>query len=89
MLMSLKYLIVSLGNVYSTIIFVYVLMSWIPMGGRQGIIGDIERVLGKLCDPYLNLFKKLVPPIGGMVDITPIIALLVLQFVVRLIVWIL
>ena len=62
MLMSLKYLIVSLGNVYSTIIFVYVLMSWIPMGGRQGIIGDIERVLGKLCDPYLNLFKKLVPP---------------------------
>ena len=85
----LKQLIVSLGNVYSMIIFVYVLMSWIPFVAKRGIVGDIERVLGKLCDPYLDLFKKLIPPIGGMVDITPIIALLVLQFVVRLIVWIL
>ena len=71
------------------IIFVYVLMSWIPLMGKRGIIGDIERVLGKLCDPYLNLFKKLIPPIGGMLDITPIIALVVLQFVVRLVVSIL
>ena len=87
LLLSLKYLIVALGDAYSTIIVVYVLMSWIPT--REGIIGDIDRVLGKLCDPYLNLFKRLIPPIGGMVDITPIIALLVLQFGVRLIVSIL
>ena len=45
-----------------------------------GIVADIYRVLGKICDPYLDLFKKLIPPIGGMVDVTPIIALLVLQF---------
>jgi YggT family protein len=62
-------------------------MSWIPT--RSGLVGDIYRALGALCDPYLNLFKRLIPPIGGMIDITPIIALLVLQFVVRLIVWIL
>lgn len=53
------------------------------------MIGDIYRILGKICDPYLNLFKRLIPPIGGMVDITPIIALLVLQLVVRFIVGIL
>lgn len=88
-MLMLKQLIVSVGNVYSMIIFVYVLMSWIPLMGKRGIIGDIERVLGKLCDPYLNLFKKLIPPIGGMVDVTPIIALLVLQFVVRVLVRIL
>ena len=88
-MLMLKQLIVSVGNVYSMIIFVYVLMSWIPLMGKRGIIGDIERVLGKLCDPYLNLFKKLIPPIGGMVDVSPILALLVLQFVVRLIVGIL
>ena len=77
-------LIASLADAYTTIIFVYVLMSWIP--SDNGWIGEIRRVLARLCDPYLNLFKKLIPPIGGMVDVTPIIALLVLQFGVRLIV---
>ena len=82
-----RWLIISLTNAYSTIIFVYVLMSWIPM--KSGVLADIERILGKLCDPFLNIFKKFIPPIGGMVDISPIIALLVLQFLVRLIVGIL
>ena len=82
-----RWLIISLTNAYSTIIFVYVLMSWIPT--KSGVLADIERILGKLCDPFLNIFKKFIPPIGGMVDISPIIALLVLQFLVRLIVGIL
>ena len=77
--MSFKYLLYSLMKAYSTVIIVYVLMSWIPMN-PTGIVADIYRVLGKICDPYLDLFKKLIPPIGGMVDVTPIIALLVLQF---------
>ncbi|MDO5043345.1 MAG: YggT family protein [Slackia sp.] len=83
----LEYLIVSLADVYTMILFVYVLMSWIPQKG--GIIADIDTVLGKVCDPFLNLFRKFIPPIGGMVDISPIFALLVLQFAVRLIVGIL
>ena len=74
-------LIVSLADAYSMVIFVYVLMSWIP--NSSGVVGDIYRVLGKVCDPYLNLFKKLLPPIGGMVDITPIIALFALQILSR------
>lgn len=84
MLTSLAYLIYSLADVYTMIIFVYVLMSWIP--SSTGIIADIYRVLGKVCDPYLNLFRRFIPPIGGMVDISPIVALLVLQFGVRLII---
>ena len=83
-MLMLKSLIISLSNAYTTVIFIYVLMSWIPT--NAGIVGDIYRVLGKICDPYLTLFQRLIPPIGGVVDITPIIALLVLQFVVRLIV---
>jgi YggT family protein len=83
-MLSWKYLLVSLSNAYCMILFVYVLLSWFPTD--RGILADINKVLGKICDPYLNLFKKLIPPIGGMVDVTPIIALLVLQFGVRLIV---
>ncbi len=79
----LSYIIYKAGYAYGFLIVVYVLMSWIPT--RNGIIGDIYRALGTLCEPYLNLFRKLIPPIGGMVDVTPIIALLVLNFGIRLI----
>lgn len=82
-MLSFKYLLSSLVDVYTMIIFVYVLMSWIPT--KRGILADIDNVLGKICDPYLNLFRKFIPPLGGMVDISPIIALLVLQFGLRLI----
>ena len=82
-MLSLKYLIVSLSDVYSMLIFVYVMLSWFPTD--RGILADINTVLGKICDPYLNLFKKFIP-IGGMVDVSPIVALLVLQFGVRLLI---
>ena len=87
MLTSLAYLIYAVADAYSMVIFIYVLMSWIP--ASSGIVSDIYRALGRICDPYLDLFRRFIPPIGGMVDISPIIALLVLQFGVRLIVGIL
>ena len=77
-------LLVSLADAYSFVIFVYVMMSWIPMGG--GIVTDVYHALGKICDPFLDLCRRFIPPIGGMVDVSPIVALLVLQFGVRLIV---
>ncbi|BDE96731.1 YggT family protein [Raoultibacter timonensis] len=82
-MLSFKYLLSSLVDVYTMIIFVYVLMSWIPT--KRGILADIDNVLAKICDPYLNLFRKFIPPLGGMVDVSPIVALLVLQFGLRLI----
>ena len=85
MLVMLQNIIIMLANAYTTIIFVYVLMSWLP-NTETGVIGQVYRALGMLCDPYLDLFKRIIPPIGGVLDITPIIALLVLQLAVRLIV---
>ena len=82
-MLSFKYLLSSLVDVYTMIIFVYVLMSWIPT--KRGILADIDNVLAKICDPYLNLFRKFIPPLGGLVDVSPIVALLVLQFGLRLI----
>ena len=75
-------LISKLVDAYTLILFVYVLMSWIPQ--RQGIVADIESVLAKICDPYLDIFKKFIPPIGGMVDISPIFAIIALELVVRI-----
>lgn len=83
----ISYILITLADTYSLVIFVYVMMSWIP--SNSGIIGDLRNVLGKICDPFLDIFRRFIPPIGGMIDISPIVALLVLQFGVRLIVSIL
>lgn len=74
-------------DLYVGVIFVYVLMSWIPnMGG--GLL-SFYRALGKLCDPFLDLFKRIIPPIGGMLDLSPIFAILVVQLAGRLIAFLL
>ena len=81
---TILFIIVKLVDVYTLIIFVYCILTWFP--ANQGIIADIRNALEKITDPYLGLFRRFIPPIGGMVDISPIVALLVLQFLVRLIV---
>jgi YggT family protein len=82
--MTWQFLLVQLADLYAMILVVYICLTWIPT--RQGVFGDVMNFLQKICDPFLAPFRKLIPPIGGMIDITPIIALLVLQFGVRLIV---
>ncbi|MCL1798836.1 MAG: YggT family protein [Eggerthellaceae bacterium] len=83
-MLGLVNLLLAVLQIYSLVIFVYVLLSWIP--NKVGILVEIDNFLGKVCDPFLNIFKKFIPPIGGMVDISPIIALIVLQLAGRLIV---
>ena len=82
MLMIMR-ILVGLANAYSIIIFIYCLLTWIPT--ETGVVGDVRRIMATLVEPFLTPFRKIIPPIGGMLDISPIIALLVLQLVIRLI----
>ncbi|TLM81428.1 MAG: YggT family protein [Actinobacteria bacterium] len=68
----------SLIRFYELVIIVYVLMSWIPAGG---VVDEIRRVLATLVEPYLGLFRRIIPPIG-MIDISAIVAILVLQVII-------
>lgn len=68
-------------HVYSTIIFVYCILSWFPIE----VLQQVKNILGKIVDPYLNLFRKIIPPIGGTIDISPIIAILALELIANLI----
>ena len=77
----ISYLIIRLGNLYELIIIIYCLLTWFPVS-RGGIMYDIRSFFEKITEPYLGLFRKLIPPIGGTVDVTPIIALVVLQLLV-------
>ncbi|QMV40366.1 YggT family protein [Cohnella cholangitidis] len=67
-----------LGSIYSYMIIIYVLMSWLP-SVRESFVGEF---LGKLVEPYLKPFRRLIPPIGGMLDISPIIAYIALRYVI-------
>ncbi|KAF6592206.1 YggT family protein, partial [Paenibacillus sp. EKM208P] len=54
----------------------YVLLSWLP-NARESVIGDL---LAKFVEPYLSPFRRFIPPIFGMIDISPIVALIALRF---------
>jgi len=75
-------LIASLLNLYGYFILAYVILSWFVMSSRSGLAGDIYRVLASICEPYVGLFRRLLPPIAvgsAGLDLSPLIALVVLQ----------
>lgn len=67
----------TLADIYFYMILIYVLMSWLP-SVRESFVGEM---LGKLVEPYLRPFRRIIPPIGGIMDISPIVALIALRFV--------
>ncbi|MFK7693357.1 YggT family protein [Paenibacillus sp. HJGM_3] len=75
---SIQQYIRQVGTIYQYLVIAYVLLSWLP-SARESFIGEI---LGKLVEPYLTPFRRIIPPIAGMIDISPIVALLALQFVI-------
>ncbi|MGV8082500.1 MAG: YggT family protein [Coriobacteriia bacterium] len=72
----------ALANFYGALIIIYVLMSWFPV---RGMLYDVYRVIGSIVEPYLRIFRRFVPIMGGL-DVSPIIAYLVLQLIVNLLV---
>ena len=79
----------ALVTVYSLLIFGYVLLSLV-FSFRQRVPDSraSDAVLGFLrdvCEPYLRIFRRFIPMIGPL-DISPIVALVVLQIVGNLVV---
>lgn len=62
-------------TIYTFMIFGYILMSWVP-NLRESAIGEL---LGKFVEPILAPFRKIIPPLG-MIDLSPIVALIALRF---------
>lgn len=63
---------------YSYALIIYILMSWFPNARESGI----GQFLARICEPYLEPFRRFIPPLG-MIDISPIVAILVLNFAGR------
>ena len=59
----------------------YILTSWVPQIKNNFIVEFLEAI----CESYLKLFRKFIPPIG-MLDISPVVALIVLSVIQNLII---
>jgi YggT family protein len=60
-------------ELYGMLIFIRVLMTWIPMNPHNVLFETICAIT----DPYLNLFRSIIPPIG-MIDISPMVAMMII-----------
>ncbi|XP_010669316.2 ylmG homolog protein 2, chloroplastic [Beta vulgaris subsp. vulgaris] len=61
-------------NIYNTLLVVRLVLTWFPSAPPQ-----IVSPLSTLCDPYLNIFRGIIPPLGGTLDLSPILAFLLLN----------
>ena len=69
-------------GVYVLLIFAYVITSWIRLPFS---LNPLQRFLYDVCEPYLRLFRRVLPPLGP-IDLSPIVAVIVLVALERLVV---
>jgi YggT family protein len=74
--------------VYLLCIIAYILTSWVPLPYNVWL-NRVQRFLYDVVDPYLRLFRRILPQLsvaGLGLDLSPIVAILVLSVVYRLVV---
>ena len=70
--------------VYFLLIFAYILLSWIRLPYSIWL-NRIQRFLYDVCEPYLRIFRRILPPFGPL-DLSPIVAIFTLWIVSQVIV---
>jgi len=68
-------------TVYTLMIVVRIFGSWFPSFQRSRFMHFIAHYT----DPYLNIFRRFIPPIGGVLDLSPLIGFFVLQLLQKFI----
>lgn len=62
-------------QIYMLMLFVRIMGSWVPEWQNNRFM----QFIGFYTDPYLNIFRRFIPPLG-MMDISPIVAFFCLSF---------
>jgi len=71
----------SLFLVYIILIFIRVILSWVPRMPYNPTLRAVVDFIHQVTDPYLNIFRRFLPPLGGRgmaLDLSPILAIIVL-----------
>ncbi|MHC5728542.1 MAG: YggT family protein [Nostoc sp.] len=64
-------------QIYTLLLIIRVLLTWFP---TINWYNQPFAALSQITDPYLNLFRRIIPPLGGM-DFSPMLAIILLQLV--------
>ena len=73
-------------GVYVLVIFLFVMASWLRLPYS---LNPVQRFLYEVCNPYLQLWRKILPLRFGPVDLTPLVAVFALIFAGNATVWVL
>ncbi len=74
----------TLALVYLVLIFIRIILSWIPRIPYNRYLAAFLKFVTDVTDPYLNLFRRVLPPVRlgpGALDLSPIVATFVLIIV--------
>jgi YggT family protein len=74
-------------TVYTLVIFAYIITSWVRLP-YSPTLNRIQRFLFDVCEPYLRLFRSILPSMGGL-DLSPMIAIFALWGLEVFVNWIL
>jgi uncharacterized protein YggT (Ycf19 family) len=61
-------------SIYNIVITARILLSWFPAAAEIGLLQPVYQIT----DPYLNLFRGLIPPVFGL-DLSPLLAFFLLS----------
>ena len=79
-----------LFQIYIFLILIRVLLTWINVDPyRPTVDHPLIRLLERVTDPVLEPLRRLIPPIGGRADVSPVVALIILEIVRRVLITIL
>ena len=67
--------------VYTLMILIRVLGSWVTRFQQTRFM----QFIAHYTDPYIDIFRRFIPPIGGIFDLSPLIAFFVLKLIEKLI----
>ena len=70
-------------GVYVLLILAYVITSFIRVGASP-TLERVRQFLYDVCEPYLRLFRRFIPPLGPL-DLSPIVAVLSLYILERVV----
>jgi YggT family protein len=69
-----------LFQAYEFLIFVRVLLSWVNVNPYRPVVNHpLVDMLNRVTDPVLQPLRRIIPPLGGAIDLSPMVALILLE----------
>jgi len=75
--MNTFFVVKAIFSIYTILLFSRISLSWFPSLMKY----EATKYLLIATDPYMNIFRKIIPPINGILDLSPLLALFSLRFI--------